>query len=247
MKFTNNISRERLIILVFIVLTLFVVSCEKDEQMTPTPDSMDNPVDETPSDSGTSLEAVDKTFLTQVRKAADEYEKNEIWNGYDFAKRPMYLIYVDKDKKPQRGYIVNANKTFEGATKITGNDALGLDLHAFNKDVEKAFNQLKEENNGNGLFDFYFDIEGEKHYLQIYNDQSVADVLNPALTLAVHEVFHIYQFDLWEFTPNALQDQENYPITEDLLGLQILTANIAAKMPVETDKDKVLEYLGNGA
>ena len=83
---------------------LIFISCSKED--------IDNVITNTGE-----VQNIDKTFLAQIKKSAQEFDKNTIWKGYDFSSQPMYFIYRDANKKPLRGYLINPKKEISGAEK----------------------------------------------------------------------------------------------------------------------------------
>lgn len=229
----SNKTKRKLNLTWSLLLLLILVinySCSKD-------DTLEDIID---SSSSIKIEQADKAFFSQIKKAGVEYDKNEIWNGYTFSSTPMYFIFRDKDKKAVRGYLINPPKAIIGATKITGDNAQGLNVYRYDKDAKKLNEDLKK---GNDAYTFDFVIDGTKYYGQEYTEKSVNDKLNGAILLGTHEVFHTFQFKNWTLKQSAIQDEKNYPINKDLLALQIMTLKIAAKMPKITDKAEVKKYL----
>ena len=206
---------------------LIFISCSKED--------IDNVITNTGE-----VQNIDKTFLAQIKKSAQEFDKNTIWKGYDFSSQPMYFIYRDANKKPLRGYLINPKKEISGAEKLKEEDANGLNVYRFDRDVIKLNKALKS---GNDLFEFFYKIEGDAYYSQIYSDKTIADKFNGAIQFATHEVFHVFQFATWKGTANVIQNEEKYPINTDLLALQLLTLKISAKMPTLTNKSEIKEYL----
>lgn len=218
-----------LLTLLSLMLCISLTSCSKDD------------IKEINTPNNTKVETIDKTFFTQLKIASDEISKNSIWKDYDFATRPMYFIFRDTDKKAVRGYLINPTKKVDGAVKITGDDAQGLNVYRYDKEMKTLNESLK---NGNDVYDFNFNISGDNtYYAQQYSKKTVEDKgQEAALQLATHEAFHMFQ-DKWTHSPNSIQDEKNYPINKDLLALQLLTMEIGKKMPQLSDKAKIIEYL----
>lgn len=221
--------------IITIVMGIILSSCggSNDEMISPTTP------DNTPTPSiSLDVNEIDRTFFKQIKEAGDIYDKNEIWNGYDFSKRTMYYIFKDANGKPQKGFLINPHREVSGAIKVEGDLAEGLTVYQYDAVIDDAEATLKK---GNGEYDFDYVIDGGKYYLQSYTDASITDILNGSIVLSAHEQFHQYQFDHW--THFGKQDEDNYPLTADLIALQILTMKIAEKLPAEQDQNKIREYL----
>ncbi len=219
----------------FIFLTSLISSCSSDDDAVPNPNAVDSNTPDV-----TTVQNIDKELFGLLKKAGDEFDKNEIWKGYTFSATPMYFIYRDANKKPLRAFLIAPGKMIKEAIKINDKDNQGLDVYRYDNAMIKANNAIK---GGNDAFDFDFIIDGIKFYTQIYTDNEVKDKIDNSMHLATHEVFHKYQFAKWELILGSVQSEENYPITEELLALQILTTKIAEKMPKETNKATIKKYL----
>jgi len=226
--FKNVIYNNKLACLA-LAFCLTIISCDKDDDDTPTPTNVSN-----------KLEEIDKTFFSQIKKSSDIFDKDQIWKSYHFSKHPKYFIFRDKNKKPIRAYVINPLSKLKGGMKITAGDSYDLKLYRYDVGINETNENLKK---GNDYFDFSLKVEGEKYYAQIYSEETVKDSKNGAYQFAVHEVFHVFQGEKWTENESAIQDEKNYPLTKDLLALQILTTKIAAKMPLEKDKTKLENYL----
>jgi len=202
--------------------------------------SKDDGDDTNPNQDTVTMGEIDKTFFSQVKKSADEYDKNVIWNGYQFSKQSMYFVNVNSSGIPIRGFVINPSKVIDGMVKIPDTESNGLNLYRFDKEMNNLKDALA---NGNELFEFTHKIEGDSYYAQVYNETEVKDLTS--ISVAVHEVFHIYQIygNNWQDAEGLLQDEKNYPITSELLPLQIMIGKIAEKMPQETNTNRIKKYL----
>lgn len=214
-------------------MVALLASCGSENDPAPTT----NPPDNTGGGQSVSVTDTDRTLFKQVKQAGDIYDQNTIWNGFDFSKRGMYYVWRDASGEAARGYVINAHQEISGATKIEGDQAEGLSVYRYDAPLAAAQSSLKS---GNDAFEFTFNINGGKYYLQAYTDASVMDNANGAILLATHEMFHVFQESWVSF---GIQDEHNYPINKDLLALQMLTARIAEKFPAETDKAVIRKYL----
>jgi len=227
MKRQSKFQKKNLCLSLLAGLYLTMVSCneKKADKVTPTPT--------------TSAEAIDKIFFSHIKKAGDELAKGVIWKGYNFGSTAMYLIYRNEAGTPVRGYLINPSEEVSGAIKINDTDNQGLKVYKYDQAITQANNKLKA---GNDAYDFDYKIGNGNYYIQQYTDHSVNDY--EAISLATHEVFHSFQVSsTWTSNNNELQDENNYPLTKELLSYQLLLLKIAQKMPAETDKTKIRSYL----
>lgn len=192
---------------------------------------------------GGQAEAVDESLFERINSVTASYKKNEIWKGYDsYATVSQYLIYVtggEKDAKAARAFLINPKTTVSGATKLDQSESKGLDVYRYDGKMQEALEQLQK---GNGAYDFDFVIDGQKYYLQLYRDGDAEGHEDVALT--THENFHAFQFANWDFVPGALQDEANYPITKELLSLQMLSLDTLLNLPdTALTKEKATDLL----
>lgn len=214
-------------LIIMISFLSWISSCSKD----------DGPITD-PTTPTAKVEPIDKTFFAQIKYANENSTK--VWVGYDFSSFPMYYIYREKDgSSPLRGFLVNAPDGIADAVKVAGADANGIKVFRYDAKMEDANEVLKK---GNLVFEFDYDIDSNNHYLQAYNEDGVNRSGTSALELGFHEVFHKYQND-WGPIPGQIQDEDNYPINEQLLTLQLMLVEIARKMPGETDSANIDKYL----
>ncbi|HAS41285.1 MAG TPA: hypothetical protein DCS93_12440 [Microscillaceae bacterium] len=222
MTIVNKIKHIHIPLYMALIVGLLTTSCKKKEEVTIAPPSIN-----------------DKIFFSQLKQASDELAKGDIWRGYNFDKMPMYFVHRDAEGTPTQGYLVNPVEPVLGATKVNDTESKGLDVYRYDLAMGQADEQLKA---GNGLFDFYYPIGDTDYYLQAYTDEQVGD--NWAITVAVHECFHVFQrAGTWTTNSGAVVDRDNYPITQELLSYQLLLLKIAEKMPQETDKAQLRTYL----
>lgn len=186
-------------------------------------------------------EDVDENFFKQIKGYADAVATGDFWSGYDYRAVRQYLIYVSGNA-PVRAYLLNAPSAPSGATKLAAGESAGLDIHRYDAKMQQAYDLLFGAN-GNQAYDFGFDIDGTKYYIQVYTDDQVAAPYE-AINLSVHETLHEDQ-NSWTQLPNWNQDVDNFPLTEELVSLQMLVAEIFRDMPnTTTEKAKMREMLG---
>ena len=195
---------------IFLTLTLCGVffACTKDDSPeTTNPDSVGGtnpPVGEL---------SIDAQLLSQIKKASDVLSNDQIWPGYELDQYPLYLVHVDSNGDPDKGFVVNPQTEIEGATKLQDDENGGLNAYRYDLEAENAFKVINGEE-GNGLYDFNFIIDLKGYYIQTYTDEQVkageelsevpggffdpSKVLLSSIDFIVHENFHTYQED-WTF------------------------------------------------
>ncbi|KPV94780.1 hypothetical protein AN214_03187 [Pseudoalteromonas sp. P1-9] len=197
--------------------------------------------DKPPTTSGTASK-IDETFFHQIKNAGQHQTP---WQGYQFDKVGMYLIHAE-NKQVKNAYIVNAKETIQDAVALD-ND-YGIDVNQLNDMSVTAHDKLLE---GNGLFDFYYKIKNHQYYLQSYSEQSVniSDMLiTPAITLAYHEAFHIYQHNA--FKQPAGRDQLDfdefwkYPLDEEMVTLKVMLLALMSDLPNKMlNSEETLQFI----
>jgi len=202
---------------------------------------------------------IDKQLFVQIKAAADVFKTDEIWDGYKLADYPIYLIHKKKSGAVDKGFIINPLSNVTNASKVSSEDAKGLDVYRYDEQIQEAISLLNSSD-GNGLYKFDFEIDGEKkYYLQVYTDQEVvngenklivpSDVFDQnaynfsAIGFIIHECFHIYQ-DSWD-NPSSLTSA--WPTKEEL-ELRILTHEIFKDFPngaidINLLKTKLKQYI----
>ena len=163
------------------------------------------------------------------------------WEGkYHFDAWPLYVVYVDAQNKAS-GYIVNGQNLPAGATAVTGAAAQGLTVHRYDGRASAA------SGTENGLYDLLFDINGTEYSMILLKPGDADDIESGnyqwVMTL-VHETFHAYQIKDWQSPAGMLQDEENYPITAEVLALSLLECKIASaayKTDNAADAEKYLK------
>ena len=223
MNRTNNLIATFL-------LAILIVSCSEDNPS--------NPSD--PSGETSLTENVDREFLKQIKGMSDIFAKNEIWNGYSYGSFRQYVIYIS-NSQPQRAYLVNPGSTVSGATKLGENENQGANAWRYDGKMQEAYDLLFGSN-GNQAYDFNFQIDGQGYYIQVYKDEDILQG-GEGINLTTHENFHDYQ-NSWTEVPNAVQDVPNFPVTKELLELQILGAEIFKGLPnAPTDQAELRKLL----
>jgi len=225
---------------------------EEPVDNTDTTDDTDTESTETPEP--TSLtSSLDRLFFEQLRGFGDIYSEKEFIRDYYFLDYPMYFIFKNASGGVEKGFIINPISTIETAVKLGKNENFGLNIYRYDKLID---NGLKELNDGNGLYAFDFEIDGEdNYYLQVYEEAGIKGLngLND-ITTAAHEAFHDHYQTTdattnsdWEWDWDLKQDKDNFPITKELLELQILNTEILKELPNIKDisiiREKMKQYI----
>ncbi len=215
-----------------------MTSCEHEEVKP-------KPLSETQTEIGKKLSRdipqLDKDMIFQLAKLAETIQAENIWNGYEFHEKRMYFVHVDRNDNPVRGYIVNPHKNFAGAEKLPESLSHGLDIYEFD---EVKGEMMQAINNSNGYYDLNYEFRGELYHPIKYSEYDVKS--RQTGTIAVHEVFHAFQGyygQRWRWIQGATQDSDNYPISNELVSLQVLSLAIMEEMPAVTELDKIREHL----
>ncbi len=194
----------------------------------------ENPQPQVPSSLIT--DQIDLKHFEQLTISAKLLDENAIWNGYPFSSYRHYLIRVENNK-PTKAFLINADVPISGAQKVELASQNGMDVHRFDDEMKAAFKHLES---GNGLFDFDYEINGNKYYLQTYTESDVED--GEALAINVHENFHYYQFG-WNEKFSSFQDFDNFPVQKELLELQLLTVEVLRDIEKVNDKTQLRDLL----
>lgn len=172
----------------------------------------------------------DEFLFSHIKGLGDIYAKNEIWKGYAYHSYRQYLVHFT-EKGPDRAFIINPPTPPKGAIRLDALEGKGLVVYRYDLRMQEAYD-LVFGPEGNGTFEFTFDIEGNDYYLQAYSDDLAegSGDTSRAVSFSTHELFHRYQ-DNWEEVPGAKQDFDNFPLTRELLELQILCQEIMKELP----------------
>lgn len=197
----------------------------------------------TPAPSQTELATeLDEHMFNQIKLGMDTVEREKLWAGYQYKNTPQYMIRVESDK-PVTGFIINPQSEIDGAQKVGNNENKGLNIVRFDGQMIQAQDKLKQ---GNGIYDFDYEIDGKKYYLQSYQEKNTFTNNKPVsetAALSVHEVFHQFQSNHWQQPANYQQDEANYPLTAELLPLQMMTLELFKDLPDIQDKAKLKSIL----
>lgn len=224
-----------------VVITFLVFSCNSDDDSTP-----DITEEEVEDD---SISNVDTQLLDQIKKAGDLFMNSELWNGYNLNDYPLYLIHKNKEGKVDRGILINPQSNIDGAKKLNDQESAGLNAYRYDNDADRAYAAITDPDEGNGLYDFDFEIDGNGYYIQVYKDEEAIAGENIAtypggffdpskevigsIDFIIHENFHTYQ-DSWNsnksISKTKISDKNNRIPTE-VLELKILLHQIFKDFP----------------
>lgn len=187
---------------------------------------------------------VDRELFRQIKGLGDIFAENTIWRGYDYRSYGQYLVHITPEG-PDRAFLINPQQLPAGAIKLGENENQGLaSVYRYDLNMQEAYDYLFGPQ-GNEVFTFDFQIQGSGYYLQAYTDDLSAGMQDPSMTVSysTHELFHRFQ-DEWEWVPEAQQDFDNFPLTSELLELQILCQEVLQNLPdAELDKNQLRNLL----
>ncbi|MDX2070058.1 MAG: hypothetical protein SFV55_16645 [Haliscomenobacter sp.] len=173
---------------------------------------------------------VDELLFSHIKGLGDIYAKGGIWKGYAYHTYRQHLVHFT-EKGPDRAFVINPPTPPKGAIRLDAQEGKGLVVYRYDLRMKEAYD-LVFGPEGNGTFEFTFDIEGTNYYLQAYSDDLAEESgdTSRAVSFSTHELFHRYQ-DNWEEVPGSKQDFDNFPLTVELLELQILCQEIMKELP----------------
>jgi len=242
-----------------ILIQLFVIafitfSCNSDD------DSLPDTIEQNVEDE--TISNVDTKLLDQIKKAGDLFSTTQVWDGFKLKEYPLYLIHKNKEGKADRGIVINPQSTIEGAVALEQELSAGLKAYRYDKDVDRALQVLTDPEEGNGLYDFNFKIDGKDYYIQVYNDDEVTAGENlatypggffdprtitiGAIDFIIHENFHTYQ-ENWKPTGKKISkaaDNSKNATSSSVLELKILLHQIFKNFPnVDLNQEKLEQKL----
>lgn len=222
-------------------ITFLIFSCNSDDDSTP------NITEEEVGDD--SISSVDTKLLDQIKKAGDLFTNSELWNGYNLNDYPLYLVHKNKEGKIDRGILINPQSNIDGAKKLNDQESAGLKAYRYDNDADRAYAAITDPDEGNGLYDFDFEIDGNGYYIQVYKDEEAIAGENIAtypggffdpskevigsIDFIIHENFHTYQ-DSWNSNKNISKGKisnRNNRTSNEVLELKILLHQIFKDFP----------------
>lgn len=214
----------------FFVAVVFVVGCSADD---------DQDVIRFNSE-------LEKDVITKLDLIADEAER--IWPGYRLPHvLPIYVVFNDPVIGKDVGYILNPPaKIPDGSLEV---DGTFNNLPIYRNDV--LVDKVKELGLDSRLFSFDLLVDGVSYF---YANQSFQpknaylnfkdfDNNNVAL-FTVHEMFHSFQLEEenWDVS-KWNQDFFGYPLTEEIIALNLLLFDISAHAYTDANEQFLEEYI----
>lgn len=196
-----------------------------------------------------TIPTTDEAIFRKVQQMSDKAE--EVWPGYNYINtKPAYLILKDDDGGNPRGYLLNPVLPLPaGSRKVADDQSFGLMLYRkddFIADAEVILGEF-------GIYDFdNLTINGEKYFLMRQRKKSdytfyekFKDVDGNWFPLIlIHEVFHTYQINEWQFPTGGIQDFNNYPLTTDVLTYELALFDLMKTAPQIKGATAAKEALG---
>lgn len=225
-------------ILLFSVI-LVATACKEDED---TADDSSS-TEQTNNNNGSSVSSASISdtnvvnALENINKAVRAYKLgNDLWPNYNLS--TFHAYYVVRSN-PHQGYLINPKSVPSGAIEIKDDKWPDTRIYEYHEGAKAGSDHI-----GNHTFSFNYTIDGKSgYYVQIHKTGGRSK--GPNVRLYSHEVFHKFQ-DRWR-RGDGLQDQNNYPLTKDLIALQLLTLKVfdkdAAKASDEDLRKDLLTYV----
>ncbi len=223
------------------VILFLVFACSKD-------DDANSGIEEENVDIDT-ISNIDTKLLSQIKSAGDLFTATQVWDGYNLKEYPLYLIHKNKEGNIDRGILINPQSIVEDAILLDEEVNSGLEAYRYDKDLERAWQLITDPDQGNGLYDFDFEIDGKGYYIQVYNDDEViagenlatypggffdpSTVTIGAIDFIIHENFHTHQ-DNWLSNRNESGTRVNSrrsTIQSEILELKMLLHQIFKGFP----------------
>lgn len=224
-----------------LLLSLSITACgsgSDTKKVTPTP--APTPAPTLPSNTELA-EVIDESMFAQIKRAMDAIETKNIWPEYKYKDVAHYMVRTE-NKNAVTAFVINPQSKIDGAQVVGKNENKGLNVVKFEGQMNVANDKLKT---GNGIYDFDYKIANKDYYLQAYSKENTLDngKESPELIgLSTHEVFHDFQ-RAWTHPSDYVQKESDYPLTKELLELQLLTLEIFKDFPNNQNKDQLKEAL----
>ncbi|WP_156137148.1 hypothetical protein [Vibrio caribbeanicus] len=179
---------------------------------------------------------IDKIMLSQISKATQILKSENVWFDYGnyYANTPLYMLKDDGKGNSQKAYLIRPTKIGDDYQKLGHNENFGLDVYRYDTNMHLAADKLKPENDGNTAYEFDYEFEGVKYYLQRYIDSEFihdGETKPYSIALNVHEMFHHYQSKNVKYPDWYKQDINNYPLDAKQIELKLITQKIFSGLP----------------
>lgn len=192
------------------------------------------------------LDSIDKEMFNKLSNIYMEFDKNgdELWHNYDFKNKPLILIRTNNDNGILRKYAYAINVP-EIENSIFSKEIImpkDLDLpkiYRISSLDPKLFKTLMPDNFGeidmHGTNVFYF-----KYYPKMIEDPKLYFDFSSFL---LHESFHIYKQENWEYDKNDKEYIEDYPNNKENYALIGVEFSLLDKALETNNKDDIEKYL----
>lgn len=193
-----------------------------------------------------NFNSVDKEMFNKLSDIYKEFDKNgeELWPDYDFEKKPLILIRTYKDKGVFRkyAYAINVDGMKEGIFSKEVTMPKDLDLpkvYRISSLDPQLFKSFMPGNFG------AVDIKGQKVFYFKYYPKMIE---NPDLyfdfsSFLLHESFHTYKQENWEYDKNDGEYIENYPNNKENYALMGVEFSLLDKCLETNNKEDIQKYL----
>ncbi|MDZ5253656.1 hypothetical protein [Clostridium sp. LIBA-8841] len=193
-----------------------------------------------------NFNSVDKEMFNKLSDIYKEFHKNgdQLWPDYDFEKMPLILIRTYKDKGILRkyAYAINVEGMKEGifSKEVTMPKDLDLPkIYRISSLNPQLFKSFMPGNFGE------IDIKGQKVFYFKYNPKMIE---NPDLyfdfsSFLLHESFHTYKQENWEYDKNDGEYIENYPNNKGNYALIGVEFSLLDKALETNNKEDIEKYL----
>ncbi|WP_159737673.1 hypothetical protein [Vibrio atypicus] len=192
---------------------------------------------------------IDNLMLSQISKAGKVLEENKVWFDYDkyYQDIPKYMVKSDDKGNPHKAFLINPKTTSSDYLLLGNNENHGLESYRNDSNMHLATDKLKPSNGGNTAYDFDYEFDGTKYYLQRYLNGELLYEEKPlpySISLNVHENFHAYQIENFKFPAGYTQKIDEYPLNEEQIKLKLITQKILFGLPDKTiDKTTLTKKL----
>lgn len=193
-----------------------------------------------------NFNSVDKEMFNKLSNIYKEFHKNgdKLWPDYDFEKMPLILIRTYKDKGILRkyAYAINVEGMKEGIFSKEVTMPKDLDLpkvYRISSLDPQLFKSFMPGNFGE------IDIKGQKVFYFKYYPKMIE---NPDLyfdfsSFLLHESFHTYKQENWEYDKNDGEYIENYPNNKENYALIGVEFSLLDKALETNNKEDIEKYL----
>lgn len=193
-----------------------------------------------------NFNSVDKEMFNKLSDIYKEFDKNgdKLWPDYDFEKMPLILIRTYKDKGILRkyAYAINVEGMKDGIFSKEVTMPKDLDLpkvYRISSLDPQLFKSFMPGNFGT------IDVKGQKVFYFKYYPKMIE---NPDLyfdfsSFLLHEAFHTYKQENWEYDKNDGEYIESYPNNKENYALIGVEFSLLDKALETNNKEDIEKYL----